>query len=512
MKNLWIVFPNQIFPIESIRGFLKSYKIDEVLLLEHPIYFGLDPERLINMNKLKLVLHRATFYFYKDYLKNNGIKVAHIKVHEYQLHLLEELLENYKNVYYIDVPDRLLDTRMSSIKTKKKSNIKRVDDVVINYCLKRSDIDAFLNTREGKKRTTHDDFYRWCRQKLDILMDSNDKPIGGSYSYDKYNRQSPPPDLKSKIPKLPTITADDRVYIDMAKGEIAKEFPENLGNTDLYVPVTFKTANKWLLDFINNRLLQFGAYQDAVLVGEPFMYHSILSPMLNCGLLDPKDLIKLAVSKYYKTTPQTQELLYSVEGFVRQILGWREWQRVQYLHNYKILKGGNYYNNYNKLTRGWYEGKLGIQPIDDTIKMGYKYGYLHHILRLMYMSNFMNLCRIHPHEMYKWFMSFPMDSYDWVMVQNVYSMGAGSKLNMTKPYITTGNYIVKMSNYKPDRRWMELWNALYYCFLEDNMDKLMAFPRVGGIMRKNLERKSRGEMAQYRRIASRFINHSPQTM
>jgi deoxyribodipyrimidine photolyase-related protein len=95
-----------------------------------------------------------------------------------------------------------------------------------------------------------------------------------------------------------------------------------------------------------------------------------------------------------------------------------------------------------------------------------------------------------------------MDSYDWVMVQNVYSMGAGSKLNMTKPYITTGNYIVKMSNYTPDKKWMEPWNALYYCFLEDNMDKLMAFPRVGGIMRKNLERKSKGEMAEYRKMVN----------
>jgi deoxyribodipyrimidine photolyase-related protein len=505
MKNLWIVFPNQIFPIHSLREFLTRYKIHDILLLEHPIYFGLDRNRKINMNKLKLLLHRACFYFYSDYLKSNGFNVAHIKVQSYTPQLLEQLVGNYNNSYYIDVPDRLLDERMSEINNS-NSRITRLDDYIPNYCLTRTHITEFLNSRKDKKRTTHDDFYRWNRQTRNLLMDNSGRPIGGTYSYDKYNRQAPPQNLKAKLPKLPPLQKQDKIYINMAKKEIAIEFPNNLGNTDIYVPVTFETSNRWLLDFIENRLVQFGAYQDAVLIGEPFMYHSVLSPMLNCGLLDPKDVIRLAISKYHTSNNKTPELLHSVEGFVRQILGWREWQRVQYLHSYEALKGGNYYENHNKLTRAWYEGKLGIAPIDDTIKMGYKYGYLHHILRLMYMSNFMNLCRIHPDEMYKWFMSFPMDSYDWVMVQNVYSMGAGSKLNMTKPYITTGNYIVKMSNYKPDTEWMEVWNALYYCFLEDNMDKLMAFPRVGGIMRKNLERKSRKEMAEYREMVNLVVN------
>jgi deoxyribodipyrimidine photolyase-related protein len=494
MKNLWIVFPNQIFQIyntSSTSEFLIKYKITDIVLLEHPIYFGLDEERLINMNKLKLVLHRATFYFYKEYLKSKHFDPLHIKVKDYTDNSLKGLLENYKDVYYIDVPDRLLDKRMKQVSSK----IKRVDDVIPNYCLQRKDISEFIESRKDKKRTTHDDFYRWHRTKWNLLMDKNGKPIGGIYSYDKYNREAPPDKIDAKMPSIDTI---DKSFINRAKKEIELEFPNNLGNTNLYVPVTFETSKKWLIDFIDNRLIHFGAYQDAVIVGEPFMYHSVLSPMMNCGLLDPKDVIEIAIDKYYKTN--TSEALYSVEGFVRQILGWREWQRIQYIHNYETLKAGNYYNNNNKLTQAWYEGKLGVAPIDDTIKMAYKYGYLHHILRLMYMSNFMNLCRIHPHEMYEWFMSFAMDSYDWVMIQNVYSMGAGAKMNMTKPYITTGNYIVKMSNYKPDKKWMDVWNALYYCFLEDNMDKLMAFPRVGGIMRKNLERKTKEEMNKYRAL------------
>jgi deoxyribodipyrimidine photolyase-related protein len=331
----------------------------------------------------------------------------------------------------------------------------------------------------------------------------NDKPEGGKYSYDKYNRNGPPSELE-ELPELPGLDKTDKVYIDRAKKEIETEFSNNLGNTALYVPVTFASAKRWLDDFIDNRLSDFGTYQDAVLIDKPFMYHSVLSPLINCGLLDPKDII-LAVQNNYYNSPSI-EALYSVEGFIRQILGWREWQRLQYIHNYDILKGSNYYNHKNTLSDAWYSGKLGIRPIDDAIKMGYKYGYLHHIIRLMYMSNFMNLCRIHPDEMYKWFMSFPMDSYDWVMIQNVYSMGAGSKNNITKPYITTGNYIKKMSNYRDSEGWVGIWEALYYCFLEDNMDKLMAFPRVAGIMRKNLERKDKLKMDGYRKLANKFIN------
>lgn len=496
MKNLWIAYPNQIYNIESIKLFLDRYKIKDIVLLEHPIYFGLDPDRIINMNKLKLVLHRACFYYYSDYLKELKYNVFHVKVKDYSGSLLEGLVQKYEDVYYIDVPDKLLDTRINN------SKIHRIDDYNPNYCLSRSEIEEFLLTRKDKKRTTHDDFYKWNRIKWDILMDG-DKPEGGKYSYDKYNRGGPPSDLE-ELPELPGLDKTDRVYIDRAKKEIEAEFSNNLGNTELYVPVTFASAKRWLDDFIDNRLLDFGTYQDAVLIDKPFMYHSVLSPLINCGLLNPKDII-LAVQNNYYTNPSI-ESLYSVEGFIRQILGWREWQRLQYIHNYDILKVSNYYNHKNTLSHSWYSGKLGIQPIDDAIKMGYKYGYLHHIIRLMYMSNFMNLCRIHPDEMYTWFMSFPMDSYDWVMIQNVYSMGAGSKNNITKPYITTGNYIKKMSNYRDSEGWVGIWEALYYCFLEDNMDKLMAFPRVAGIMRKNLERKDKLKMDGYRKLANKFIN------
>lgn len=489
-----IIFPNQIFVLESIKGLIERYKISQMILLEHPVFFGLDPERIIPMNKLKLILHRACFYFYKDYLQSFQIKVKHIKVDEYQL---EPLVLSDKKVYYIDIPDYLIDKRMKEM----IPTIERLDDHP-NYYLSKLDIQDFMFSRKDKKRTQHDDYYRWARKEFNVLMDDDSKPEGGTLSYDKYNRKSPCSDCN--YPELPIVDKESLVYIEKAKKEIQKEFPNHPGTIDFYLPVTFQSAKKWYERFLLERIVNFGKYQDAVAKGEPFMFHSIISPLLNCGLLDPVEICQKAEQLYYKNPKK--EILYSVEGFIRQILGWREWQRIQYLVNYKHLKSGNYYNNKNKLSEKWWSGELGVAPIDDTIKMGFRYGYLHHILRLMYMSNFMNLCRIHPDEMYKWFMSFAMDSYDWVMIQNVYSMGAG--MNMTKPYITTGNYIIKMSNYKKDKKWMDLWEALYYCFLEDNEEKLMAFPRVGGIMRKNLHRKSDEQMNDYRNLVNKFIDYT----
>ena len=490
--SVWFVFPNQIFPFEKIKSFLEKYKITEIILLEHPVYFGLEPERLIPMNKLKLILHRACFYFYKDYLENKNFTVRHIKVNDY---VLEALVLPEKKVYYIDVPDNLLDKKMKKV----YPHIEKLDEHP-NYYISKLDIKEFWNSRKGKKRTQHDDYYRWTRNRFNVLIDEYGKPEGGKLSYDKYNR-SPPPRSKIEFPELPKMDKESQIYVERAKKEIEKEFPKNPGTVDFYMPVTFHGARKWFETFLKERLLKFGKYEDAVVQGEPFMYHGVLSPLLNCGLLDPVEVCHLAEQAYYHI--QKIEVLYSVEGFIRQILGWREWQRIQYLTNYKELKSGNYYNHSNKLDERWWSGDLGVKPIDDTIKMGFRYGYLHHILRLMYMSNFMNLCQIHPDEMYRWFMSFPMDSYDWVMIQNVYSMGAG--MNMTKPYITTGNYIVKMSDYKKDPKWMKLWEALYYCFLEDNEERLMAFPRVGGIMRKNLHRKNEEQMKEYQNMMNKFM-------
>lgn len=506
--SILILFPNQIFEDFYLEPILKLYSISEIILLEHPVFFGIDPERTINFNKMKLVLHRACFYFYRDYLlnlrsqkKNNkNLRISHILIDNFKTFTLDK---NKKN-YYIDVPDYLVDKRMKEL----DKNITKIVEYHPSYIFSHNDFKEYLKENEKKKKKGyfHKQFYEWGRKRLNILMDEEGNPLGGTFSYDKYNRGKPPKDA-DEIPDLPKISSKDNQYISNAKKDIEKEFPNNYGNTDLYIPVTFEGAQKWLVYFINNRLENFGLYQDAVLKSESFMYHSIISPLLNCGLLTP-DLVINEIQEYYDNHfNENIEILYSVEGFIRQILGWREWQRFIYFERFQESVSSNYYENTRKLSNHWYNGTLGVEPIDDTIKSAYKNAYLHHILRLMYMSNFMTLCRIHPDEMYYWFMSFSMDSYDWVMIQNVYGMGsfADGGMTTTKPYITTGSYIVRMSDYR-NGNWAKLWEALYYIFIKDNLEKLVKFPRVGGIMRKNLERKSEEQLKEYRKLVNDFFN------
>jgi deoxyribodipyrimidine photolyase-related protein len=517
MTTLCLLFSNQLFPVEAFKGSSLSDDI-HFAFIEHPIFFGTDSERRINFNKLKLTLHRASGLFYVDYLKEQKYIVHYVPHSKYTISSMKRLLRPYKKVYYIDNPDYLLDRRMVEL----DRNIERIDSIHPTFLMSPRDISDYESFR-GKKKYFHASFYSWQRNRLNILMDSDGTPEGGQYSYDTFNREPLGSHDISRIPEIPNVNRDsafktDMTYIKKAQRQIDDEFPNNYGNTKLYIPVTYSGAEAWLEDFIEHRLEHFGAYEDAVLMPtkanqhvSPFLYHGVLSPLLNVGLLRPRQVVDKALSYYKKNADKKgRELLYSVEGFVRQIIGWREWQRLLYKLEYKSLKTSNYWDNKRSLGAQWWPTRsrgLGVKPIDDTIDMAYEFGYLHHILRLMYMSNFMNLCRIHPDEMYKWFMSFAMDSYDWVMTQNVYGMGSGADggFTMTKPYITTGNYIQQMSNYSLSKEEGELWKALYYTFLDDNQDRLNKYKRVSWMLLKHLSSKSRTELGEYHKIAGDFL-------
>ena len=231
------------------------------------------------------------------------------------------------------------------------------------------------------------------------------------------------------------------------------------------------------------------------------MFHANISPMMNIGLINP-DYVVDEITEYYNKNKKVG--INNYEGFIRQIIGWREYQRYCYLYAYKELTKPNYFGHKNKLNKKWYDGTTGIRPIDDSIKFAFQTGYLHHIIRLMVVSNFMNLCRIKPDDCYKWFMEFAVDSYDWVMIQNVYSMGqwADGGLTMRKPYISSDNYIVNMSNYKRED-WGELWNDLYYYFISDHENKLKKTPYIRNLV--HWKKKSKKEKDEIIRSSKKLI-------
>jgi len=349
-------------------------------------------------------------------------------------------------------------------------------------------IDEFNSYRDGRDKLLLNNFYISQRRKFGVLIDEEDKPEGGKWNFDPENRK-PLPDYVN-VPEL--IRVKRTSYTEDLINIVENTFPSNPGkSSDFYLPTTRKDAIQWLDDFIDKRLNSFGPYEDAIRKDESFLFHSVLSPLINIGLLTPDEVVG-KILEHYKKNSDTVPLS-SIEGFIRQIIGWREFMRGMY-HASDLA--GNYFSHHRKMDERWYTGELGIEPVDGLIKKLIKYGYCHHIERLMLLGNFMLLCEIDPDEVYKWFMEMFVDSYEWVMVPNVYGMSQfadGGTLS-TKPYVSGSRYILKMSDYKKGE-WCDIWDALYWRFISKNRDVLKGNFRMGMMVaaydRMNDEKKKR---------------------
>ena len=241
-----------------------------------------------------------------------------------------------------------------------------------------------------------------------------------------------------------------------------------------------------------NSFNDFGIYEDSIVDKESFLNHSLLSPLLNTGLIDINFVLEATILFYRKNNIP----LNSCEGFIRQIIGWREFIRGVYTVKGSEERTKNFWGFKRKIPKSFYNGTTGILPVDDSIKKILKTGYAHHIDRLMILGNFMLLCQFDPDEVYRWFMEMFIDSYDWVMVPNVYGMSqfADGGLMSTKPYISGSSYILKMSNYKKGE-WSEIWDSLFWNFIDNYRSFFVKNPRmrmlVANFDKMNLDKKER---------------------
>lgn len=418
-----LILPHQLFD--------KKYLPDDIqtiFIYEHPQYFT-----KYNYNKKRLVMHRASMKYYYDYLINRKYNVKYI---EY-----DKKLPKLENCCYFDPIDKI--------------KIKGIMLESPNFLLTKEDYEKY---RKRVKSFIFYNFYMAGKKVNDIIPTVK--------SQDKNNQKRIPKKSELNI-KLANLSSEDDKYIKEAIKYVDKKFPGNYGTTDNFVfPVTHKTSQKWLKHFIKHKLKDFGPYQDSIVPGESYLYHSVLSPCINIGLLNPLEIIE-QLRPLEKKVP-----INSYEGYIRQLY-WREYQRYCYIY-YDFNK--NYFGNKKKLTKDWYKGTTGILPVDDAIKDGFRTGYLHHIIRLMVVGNWMNLSGIDPKEGFKWFMEFSCDSYEWVMHQNVLEMvfcvSGGD--TMRKPYISSSNYIIKMSHYKKGE-WSDEWDNMFREFCVKNKKKLWKF-------------------------------------
>ena len=350
-----------------------------------------------------------------------------------------------------------------------------------------------------KKSPIMADFYRAQRQRMNLLIDSEGQPVGGKWSHDEDNRKKLP--TKATVPL--TINLSPLADIKSLIASISNNGPPTRGKADEFTfPTTRRQALLQLDDFLDKRFEKFGDYEDAIHTDYRILYHSLLTPTLNIGLITPDEVVERALNAIErKNIP-----LNSAEGFIRQIIGWREYMAQMYQRHGTSQRTSNFWNFEKRgIPDAFYTGKTGIPPVDEVIARLDRHAYAHHIERLMVLGNFMLLCRIHPNDVYRWFMEMFIDAYDWVMVPNVYAMSqfADGGSFTTKPYISGSNYIRKMSNW-PKGDWCETWDGLFWTFIDDYQEEIAANHRMS-MMAASLRRMADEKRAAHRSKADEFF-------
>lgn len=363
------------------------------------------------------------------------------------------------------------------------------------FLLPRGDFQAWA---KDSKRLLMENHYRRMRKRFGWLMKENGDPEGGQWNFDPENRETfaswkraGAPRPKTRLHKEPDEITRKVIAL------VEREFPKNPGKAaDMWLPVDRRGAQEWLRLFIGERLPTFGIYEDMMAEDEPFLFHSLLSPLLNLGLLTPQECVEAAIAAYN----QGEAPINSVEGFVRQIIGWRE-----FINGVYWLRGPEYHQlnalgAEHPLPPWFYTGETEMNCLHHVIRQTLTLGWNHHIQRLMVLGNFFLIAGIRPQAALQWYLEMYVDAFDWVMAANVIGMAlhADGGFMATKPYAASSGYIRKMSNYcagcryDPDQKTGPdacPFNYLYWNFMDQHASRFVQNPRmkvlIGGWLKRS---------------------------
>ncbi len=492
--TIWIV-GDQLNPqISSLAGLAPAECV--VLMIE-----SLSRARQLPYHQQKLTFLWSAMRHFADELRQQGYTVDYYQAQPRFSPALIAHLEQFR-------PDRIRLMEMAeyggAARLAELVQAHEIDVEVTPNNMFLSDRAAFANWASGNKTLLLESFYRRMRRQTGLLM-AGSEPEGGQWNYDRLNRERPPAD--HTFPPLPHFQADEttRQVMDL----VEREFSQNFGDlTGFWLPVTRADAEAFFEDFLTNRLDLFGPYEDAIVVGERALYHSLVSSLLNVGLLEPLELCRRAEQRYY----QGQARLNSVEGFIRQIIGWREFvYQIYHLQMPGYLEV-NHFGTDLPLPDFYWTADTDMFCLADAVDTLRQYGVNHHIQRLMVTGNFALIAGIDPQAINEWYWLAYTDAYEWVVSPNVLGMSlyADGGVLATKPYAASANYINKMSNccrqcrYNP-RQTIGAeacpFNALYWDFLARNYDRLKSNPRMNLVM-ANLDRRNPQELAKIRAQAA----------
>ena len=368
--------------------------------------------------------------------------------------------------------------------------------------------DDFKGWAKDRKSLRMEFFYREMRKKHHILMEQG-VPAGGKWNYDASNRKAMPANVH---PPEPTSFTPDSVTEEVIR-LVKAEFSEHFGDiSGFHYAVTRKQALQVLNEFIEQRLPDFGKYQDAMRQNMPWLFHSHISFYLNCGLLTPREVVQQAEAAWYAG----EAPLNSVEGFIRQILGWREYVRGFYWYSMPQLQNENYFNANRDLPEFFWDGHTNMNCLRQCVQDTKHHAYAHHIQRLMVIGNFSLLCELAPQQVQEWYLLVYADAYEWVELPNVAGMilyADGGNL-ASKPYISSGSYINKMSDYCKNCGYSVTkktgpdacpFNYLYWRFLDAHYARLKDNPRMALVF-KSYEKMSQQKIDTIRSDGAAFLS------
>jgi deoxyribodipyrimidine photolyase-related protein len=486
MTEATVIYPHQLFTKHPA---IKAGR--PIFLVEEPLFLTEFP-----IHTQKLLLHRLSMKAFERILQAAGHHVTYLEVSTLTdtgsvFKALRS--EGVTHLHLVDTTDYWLEKRVAEAVEEHGFKLTRYESPL--FILGKED--AVARYKQSKKHMAR--FYKQLRIDKNILIERDDEPVGGQWSFDSDNRK--------KIPKGMTLPPDLETHNETS--EISEALTwlksvkgEQYGEARVWIPWTHEAALEYLNEFISTRLKFFGDYEDAITTKETRLFHSTLSPLINIGLLSPTEVIKAVITYGEKHDVS----LNCIEGFVRQVIGWREFIRASYECDGVTMRTKNFWNHSRPLPKSFWNATTGVLPLDNAIEKALTYGYNHHIERLMVLGNFMLLTKTNPDHVYRWFMAMYVDAYDWVMVPNVYGMSqfADGGIFATKPYISGSSYLKKMSDY-PAGDWEELWTALYWNFVDINKDFFATNHRLS-MMPRLLDKMDIKKREAYRLLSKKYFD------
>ena len=510
-RNLIIILGDQLnLNNPALEGF--DAKLDHILMVEAPA-----EATHVWSHKARIVLFLAAMRHLAQHFTEQGFSLTYLKLGEHEFANLKSAWLHYiqlltpQKIIVCEPGEYRLEQDLLNLAQETNTQLAIKDD--LHFMCSRAD---FKHWAGAGKQLRMEFFYRMMRKKYDVLMHDN-QPEGGAWNYDADNRKSFGKAGPKQAPNMPNIVMD--VIVEAVIKAVEQHFPNHPGSlTNFIWPVTRTQALIFLDDFIANKLAGFGDHQDAMWQAEanqqnPYLWHSLLSTSLNLKLLDPREVIDAAVQAY-----KTQQLpLASVEGFIRQILGWREFVRGMYWLDMPQMAEANHYKHTRKLPNWYWTGETEMNCQRQTIQQTMQYGYAHHIQRLMITGMFGVLAEINPQQIEAWYLAVYVDAVEWVELPNVAGMAlyANGGRFTSKPYVASGAYIKRMSNYCVNCKYKPEVKAgadacpvttLYWNFLIKHYAVFSSNPRTA-LMTKNVDRFNAEEVATIRQSADNILNN-----